>query len=1329
MPPKMGRKRARESTGGNTAAATASSSAPGSATPASPRTQSTSATSQEGEEEEDGGGGSDPRAAKKSRRGGVSDRDTDSNEDVDMEESDMPAVVANGGDARRAAAAAGGAEAKKGSRRKSASAVAANGEPATQPATKRGRKSSTSSAAAPAAAAPAAAASAPRSRVPKGAAPIGNGGGAAAGAGGRPPLAAPAASRTPARTGGPAGERGAGAAAVPGAAEATPSFRKTPSPAVNANGGIAANGAAAAAAAGQATAPPARARAQIQPQAQAPPSGASSPVPAARLRRVTGPESTNGDDESGGDGGGGGGGGGGHGSQAGGADGPAGTRWGAVASRGKDACAVVCSKCLPGGGVSAVLPAVERLTLKCLVVLLSLWGGRVIWAATLWVAGGLGTTVGGGGGGGSGGGGVSRRDAALSLVRQGVEFQSLEGVLAERRRYLKGMEAQDQEEQETIKRLRVFVENLDGQLDLLREQAAGGVASRGAPEDPQASEAVALSHLEEVKLMQERLLALVETTSNAVEEGQEWILSAKQDLEALSFAPAHGAHLTPEEKAGLEAEAEEEWAAVFAAPLEQAFLDLEGVHNAVERIKSMGQAKPGAQEVAELVRLVEGAKRGAASGDEDWSELKELIKEIAERKVTLMWGEGGAAASSDPESPQVLQTAEEAEELVAREVEIFSSGGTGMPDHASLTPGGSVVYGAAKLQHATGTSTGMGGGGQAKDQLTSPTLASATLPWADYMLHMLRVPGRVFAEKADAALSSSNSLGSCFAFHGGQGRLTVKLAPAPMSAVAPAPGSSPPSAREGGVATRTRGFVKVTHVSIEHARTALAPTVARSAPRAFRVLGWDADPAAAGKSAGETSVAGGGAGADAPLRPYVLLEGAEYRADGGALGVQTFEVSEAGRELAPPVGSSNHLDIHRQAPHDGSAWSEQQHGSGSPASDWGESFSSVDCSEGEGRNYPLGSECPNGAAGTLPSAKQPMAVGVRDTEYVPDGDPRMADDGTSHFAIASASSLPTLWPPPPAATVQGAHSRISAVLVLNLNDAPLAKLLMATLRECGGIDIFRDFFVVVPGEELSRIESILLHDSVDDSNNDANTGANTPDRRPPIVMVDERELLRTAGVDKVEPGWYPYFLQMILKLLASRLVRTPFYLTLDADVLCTKDGLSEEDLLPQGKGNYVPEGRDVHPTWWLYAARTLGVEETPQDGGFGVTPAVLSARGVELVLERLRTMHGSATFLHRILDGSSAEPGGGWWTEYTLYRQALDHLGVFDLLHTVGPTKLLGDNSVWYSDQFHDWNVTAAFDEDPAAFVVVQSTTEAGVPAILRKIEHGLGEEAEGEKD
>jgi len=69
------------------------------------------------------------------------------------------------------------------------------------------------------------------------------------------------------------------------------------------------------------------------------------------------------------------------------------------------------------------------------------------------VAGGLGapsggdvgdaSNVGGGGGGGVGGagGGVSRRQAALSLVRQMEGFESLEAILTERQRYLKGMEA------------------------------------------------------------------------------------------------------------------------------------------------------------------------------------------------------------------------------------------------------------------------------------------------------------------------------------------------------------------------------------------------------------------------------------------------------------------------------------------------------------------------------------------------------------------------------------------------------------------------------------------------------------------------------------------------------------------------------------------------------------------------------------------------------------------------------------------------------------------------------------------------------------------------
>lgn len=220
-----------------------------------------------------------------------------------------------------------------------------------------------------------------------------------------------------------------------------------------------------------------------------------------------------------------------------------------------------------------------------------------------------------------------------------------------------------------------------------------------------------------------------------------------------------------------------------------------------------------------------------------------------------------------------------------------------MPDYASLIPGASVVYG--PLMSPDGT----------EGKLTSSTLASTMLPWADYVLHLLRMPGRVYAEDGDAALSTSNSLGSCFAFQGGEGRLTVKLARPPPPSSGRAIGSSNrdlDAAEEG--ATPSRGFVKVTHVSIEHARTAYAPSATKSAPRAFRVLGWDADPSAAvASTSGFGRIGGGGSGGGSrgsgtALRPYVLVEGAEYSAGGDAPGVQTFAASDESRLLAPPVG-------------------------------------------------------------------------------------------------------------------------------------------------------------------------------------------------------------------------------------------------------------------------------------------------------------------------------------------------------------------------------------------------------------------------------------------
>ena len=70
--------------------------------------------------------------------------------------------------------------------------------------------------------------------------------------------------------------------------------------------------------------------------------------------------------------------------------------------------------------------------------------------------------------------------------------------------------------------------------------------------------------------------------------------------------------------------------------------------------------------------------------------------------------------------------------------------------------------------------------------------------------------------------------------------------------------------------------------------------------------------------------------------------------------------------------------------------------------------------------------------------------------------------------------------------------------------------------------------------------------------------------------------------------------QMALKLLvgASGLVTTDYYLTLDADViaLCPPSECWRTLLLPDGRGAYVDEPRDVHPHWWHGAEIMLGLE-------------------------------------------------------------------------------------------------------------------------------------------
>ena len=156
---------------------------------------------------------------------------------------------------------------------------------------------------------------------------------------------------------------------------------------------------------------------------------------------------------------------------------------------------------------------------------------------------------------------------------------------------------------------------------------------------------------------------------------------------------------------------------------------------------------------------------------------------------------------------------------------------------------------------------------------------------------------------------------------------------------------------------------------------------------------------------------------------------------------------------------------------------------------------------------------------------------------------------------------------------------------------------------------------------------------------------------------------------------------MAIKLLASKYVTTDFYMTLDADIVLLQPFNLSQIINHQGKAIYENEARSVHQHWWEGSERflqvPLSVNRTEKDSsGFGVTPALLSTYGSLLTLGRIQQLYGlgreASVNSHGFLASSNQHCKGSYldtwidgfghdgiiWSEYTLYRVALDYYQV-----------------------------------------------------------------------
>lgn len=238
---------------------------------------------------------------------------------------------------------------------------------------------------------------------------------------------------------------------------------------------------------------------------------------------------------------------------------------------------------------------------------------------------------------------------------------------------------------------------------------------------------------------------------------------------------------------------------------------------------------------------------------------------------------------------------------------------------------------------------------------------------------------------------------------------------------------------------------------------------------------------------------------------------------------------------------------------------------------------------------------------------------------------------------------------------------------------------------------------------------------------------------PDLRAVRYMALLRRRRL----PGWY---IQQLIKLAITDYIRTPYYLTLDADVVCVRP-VCYHDLIQDGRALARLSEHDPGPGWYEGAAKILGYPR-PSSNAHGVTPALLSKEAVLLLRSYLeKRVHPLFRAAGRLMgDSGAARAFAGWpallarnlsWTEYALYHAFLEGHGIAEKYHDYRKGVLYDTrNSFWSKRMFDIWIEREVKDFAEAAyFIVTQSNT--GVPplAVRQKVAHLIGMDATGARE
>lgn len=239
----------------------------------------------------------------------------------------------------------------------------------------------------------------------------------------------------------------------------------------------------------------------------------------------------------------------------------------------------------------------------------------------------------------------------------------------------------------------------------------------------------------------------------------------------------------------------------------------------------------------------------------------------------------------------------------------------------------------------------------------------------------------------------------------------------------------------------------------------------------------------------------------------------------------------------------------------------------------------------------------------------------------------------------------------------------------------------------------------------------------------------------PVQVVAESDW--APGLGKLPTrGWYK---QQLLKLVASEFVEGDFYLTLDADVICTRRcGYAE--LVPGGKARCHVLSQSDHQDWYDGAEALLGVSAVRRNVLHNVTPVVWSTAGVKKTVAHLneraerqqwgKGIRGLRQRAHSLLARNAAAPWMNYlapatpWAEYALYFTYLEATGQFDEYHVESDLCIYDvRRSLWKNTKtLEGWDPTPLFEGDgPPYFAVLQSNAELPVTELWQRLETWLG--------